>query len=69
MDIFSIIKTNKRLSASIEQLNAAHIIVNDKLFNDYVYLRGVMADIRDQGLASKSGTAQSMGRKAKDALC
>jgi hypothetical protein len=36
--------------------------------NDAINLRAALIDIRNQGIASKSGTARSMALKAKDAL-
>lgn len=68
MAVLDIFKINRRLAESIEQLKSAHIDQSETLFTDYVNMRAAMILIRNQGITSTSGTAQSMARKAKAAL-
>lgn len=73
-------KPSERNAPSITQLNAAHGCTlatgcvarldkeREKLFREVTTLRAALADIRKQGINSKSGTARAMARKAGEAL-
>jgi hypothetical protein len=58
------------IKRTIEQMNDAEALRAEhrKLCDAKLNLRAALIDIRNQGIASKSGTARSMALKAKDAL-
>lgn len=64
MNIFSLF----RPSEPVHPDALALIEERDDCFRAVINLRAALIDIRNQGIVSKSGTAQAMARKAREAL-
>lgn len=59
-------KSDTPVKRTVEQMNADEAIRSNE--RKVIDLRAALICIRNQGMASKSGTAQSMARKAKAVL-
>jgi hypothetical protein len=59
-------KSDVPVKRTIEQMNESETIRSNE--RRVINLRAALIDIRNQGIASKSGTARSMASKAKAAL-
>jgi hypothetical protein len=62
------IRSNERKASAEAAWSDDSTEVIRRQANCIINLRASLIDIRNQGIASKSGTAQSMARKAKAAL-
>ena len=59
-------KSDIPVKRTVEQMNADEAIRSNE--RKVIDLRAALICIRNQGMASKSGTARSMAQKAKDVL-